>query len=178
MKKLLLLIFLLCPVVSFSQGIVMRAGYSFSPEDGLLILPPIHLSMEYQFTSPNTGYIGVCTGGSIVIAAWGGIGLYYGYKLKSFFIENKFNWFLVSGEEYSGRKGTSQFSINPKIGFEKYHMYIKAGPYFGINEKQENLLNIQYLHIGHVIIDVEAGFYLNVNEDVTNIKRYRSGQFR
>ena len=171
MRKIILLSLLICSASLFSQGIVLRTGYSYSPEDGLLFFPPINLSLEYQFTYPYTGYIGACTGGNMAMAAWGGIGLYYGYKMKSFFIENKLNWFITLGDREYGIPGTCQFSINPKIGFEKYYMYIKAGPYFGINEKPENVLDLKYLHIKDVIIDVEVGFYISVNEEKYRIKK-------
>ena len=176
MKKIILLTLLACSLSSFSQGIVLRTGYSYSPEDGLILLPPLNLSVEYQLSYPYTPYVGITTGGNIMMSAWGGMGVYYGFKMKSFFIENKFNWFIIPGDEYYGIERTSQFSINPKIGFEKYHMYIKAGPYFGINEKPENLLNLRYLHIGKVILDVEAGFYLSVNEEKYRSRNRHSGK--
>ncbi|MDD4972093.1 MAG: hypothetical protein PHT07_21920 [Paludibacter sp.] len=176
MKKIILPILLICSLSSFSQGVVLRTGYSYSPEDGMIIFPPINLSLEYQFAYPYTSYLGVTTGGNIMISAWGGVGIYYGFKMKSFFIENKLNWFIIPGYEYYGIERTSQFSLNPKIGFEKNHMYIKAGPYIGINEKPENLLDFNYLHIGKVIIDVEAGFYLSVNEEKDRIRRKHSRQ--
>ena len=165
MKKCILLLLLISSASIFSQGIVLRTGYSYSPEDGRLIFPPLNLSVEYEFTYPNTGYIGVCTGGNIMIYAWGGVGVYYGYKLKSFFLENRFNWFIQSSYPEYNKVRTSQFSINPKIGFEKYHMYIKACPYFGINENPDHVLKVNYLHIKNVIIDLEAGFYLSINEE-------------
>lgn len=175
MKKGVLFLLLISSVSTFSQGIVLRTGYSYSPEDGLLILPPLNLSLEYDFTYPNTGYIGFCTGGNIMISAWGGAGLYYGYKLKSFFIENRFNWFIQNSYPEYGKERTSQFSINPKIGFEKYHMYIKAGPYFGIKENPDHVLDVNYLHIKNVIIDVEAGFYISINEEDHRINIHSSG---
>lgn len=174
MKKIILLTFLICSASAFSQGVVLRTGYSYSPEDGLVILPPINFSLEYQFSYPYTSYLGACTGGNIMMFAWGGVGIYYGFKMKSFFIENRFNWFIMPAIEDYDIKRTSQFSINPKIGFEKNHMYIKVGPYFGINEKPENMLNVKYLHINNLKIDVEAGFYLSVNEEVYKIKKRQS----
>ena len=164
MKKGLLFLLLISSASIFSQGIVLRTGYSYSPEDGRLILPPLNLSFEYEFTNPNTGYIGVCTGGNIMISAWGGIGLYYGYKLNSFFLGNRFNWFIQNSYPEYDKMRTSQLSINPKIGFEKYHMYIKAGPYFGINENPDHVLDVNYLHIKNVIIDLEVGFFISINE--------------
>jgi hypothetical protein len=150
---------------AFAQrGVVFRAGYSYSPEDGLLIFPPIHLSLEYQLArESNTCYFGLCTGGGIIIAPWGGVGAYWGYKLNSLFIENKINcFFLGNTEPKEGQSSFSkQLSINPKIGFEAKHFYVKVGPYIPINPKQDNSMQIiKYVKINDVIIDLELGYYI------------------
>ena len=144
---------------SFSQGINLRAGYAYSPENGLILLPPIKLSAEYCFSSqPRTYYAGITMGGNMMMEFWGGIGLYGGYKINELFFENEYNWFVDLGDDYYGVPSRSQFSMNPKIGIEKYHMYVKAGPYIEFGKNSNRQIN-NYIHCGSVIINLEVGFH-------------------
>lgn len=129
-------------------------SYTYGPEVGLLLFPPVKFNIDYCYNKSRNLYLGLDGTINVFIAIWGHVGFQTGLQLRSLYVESGFDLTFFEIGNY--------LSFNPKLGYDIslhkniVNLYLEAGPSFRMRSN-ENISELNYLKVDGIPLNLEVG---------------------